>query len=640
MTFIECLRDPNLFGRFFKGESWKAWRSFLAALFAEPARDDEIALYRACTGRAAWPTSAFSEAAVVVGRRGGKSRILALIAVYLATMRDYSPYLAPGEVATIAVLAADRSQARVIFRFVTGLLKAVPLMQPMITGGDSETIALSNRVHIEIATASFRTARGYSFAAVLCDEVAFWRSDESAANPDVEILRALRPGLASIPGSMLLIASSPYAKRGELYNAFRKHYGRDDARVLVWKASTQVMNPSIDPAIIAEAYESDPEAARAEYGGEFRDDLADFVTRETVDAVTMWRRSELPPEAGTAYSAFCDPSGGISDAMTLAVGHLDRRNVCVLDAVAEVRPPFDPEKAVSECVGLLRRFGVATVTGDRYAGLWPVQRFSERGIEFIQSARPKSDIYHDLLPLMNAGRVELLDHPRLRAQFTGLERRTARSGKDSIDHGPGGHDDIANAVAGVLVGLDLDRRPALVKMSDVKDDGRAPAPVSCTMLMAVAVVVEASAAVIFAGARPGMPQLYILDVDAQPFHGAFFRDVVSRLKALLPGFPKAVWAGVCAAAELVPHFEACGLTAFETPEWFDPEASLILAGRVVSEKRVVFCGATIEKMKSQTIAAALTFKAGDAVETALRTALLAAIALKFDEQVTSRPRRS
>ena len=32
-----------------------------------------------------------------------------------------------------------------------------------------------------------------------------------------------------------------------------------------------------------------------------------------------------------------------------------------------------------------------------------------------------------------------------------LERRTARGGRDSIDHGPGAHDDIANAVAGALV---------------------------------------------------------------------------------------------------------------------------------------------------------------------------------------------
>ena len=103
-------------------------------------------------------------------------------------------------------------------------------------------------MHIEIATASFRSTRGYSYAAMLADEVAFWRSDETTLNPDVEILRALRPGLASIPGAMLLMASSPYAKRGELYNAYRRHFGKDDGRVLVWKASTQEMNPSIDKA--------------------------------------------------------------------------------------------------------------------------------------------------------------------------------------------------------------------------------------------------------------------------------------------------------------------------------------------------------------------------------------------------------
>ena len=128
----------------------------------------------------------------------------------------------------------------------------------MIEDENTEAITLSNRVVIEIGTASFRTTRGYSFAAVLCDEIAFWQQDETSANPDVEILRALRPGMASIPGSMLLLASSPYAKRGELYAAYRRHFGKDDARVLVWKADTATMNPRIDPAIIAEAYEFGP----------------------------------------------------------------------------------------------------------------------------------------------------------------------------------------------------------------------------------------------------------------------------------------------------------------------------------------------------------------------------------------------
>ena len=239
----------------------------------------------------------------MVGRRGGKSRILALIATFLATFRDYDPYLAPGEVATVAILAANRAQARSIFRYVSGLLHAVPLMAPMVADETDEQITLTNRVVIEIATASFRTTRGYSFAAILADEVAFWRSDEFSANPDVEILRALRPGLASIPGSILLLASSPYAKRGELYNAYRRHHGKESARVLVWQADTATMNPSIPAEIISEAYEEDPEAAKAEYGGQFRDDLADFVTRETIEAVTSWGRRELPPQRGIEYAA-------------------------------------------------------------------------------------------------------------------------------------------------------------------------------------------------------------------------------------------------------------------------------------------------------------------------------------------------
>ena len=216
------------------------------------------AIYRAATGRNNCPASPFNEAALIVGRRGGKSRALATIAVFLATFRDYAQFLAPGEVATVAVLAANRAQARTIFRYIIGLLRGIPLLSSMVVGETGEAIELSNRVFIEIGTASFRTIRGYSFAAVLCDEIAFWRSDETSANPDTEILRALRPGMANIPGSILLMASSPYAKRGELYSAYRRHFGKDDARVLVWKADTATINPGIDPAIISGAYKFGP----------------------------------------------------------------------------------------------------------------------------------------------------------------------------------------------------------------------------------------------------------------------------------------------------------------------------------------------------------------------------------------------
>ena len=496
-------------------------------------------------------------------------------------------------------------------------------------------------MHIEIATASFRSTRGYSYAAVLADEVAFWRSDETSLNPDVEILRALRPGLASIPGAMLLIASSPYAKRGELYAAYRRHYGKDDARVLVWKASTAEMNPSIDKRIIEEAYESDPESAKAEYGGDFRTDLADYIPRETVDAVTMQDRHELPPEPGVAYSAFVDPSGGVSDSLTLAIGHLDRNAVCILDALLECRPPFDPEAAVIQCATLLRRYGMTMITGDKYAGEWPRARFAEHGIEFEQSARPKSDLYHDLLPLLNARRIELLDHPRLSAQLAGLERRTARSGKDSIDHAPGGHDDLANAVAGALVGIDLDRRQPLVALADVfAADGRAPPlPRHCDIVFVVICVQGADVASLYAGHDRFKPPLYVLDVMAAPLWRNFVGDTTEKLLALKKACT-APGVGIFAPPELVPLFATHAAITRAPPDWFDADLSLAFAAGMVGQGKVKFCAPVADRMRTQAIGAALAFRAGDPVEQALRAAFIEAVCLKFDDRLRSRPRVS
>ncbi len=450
MNILDALNDPALFGPHFPGGSWVRWRAFLAALFALEMDGEALALFQHHTGRVEPPAEAFKEAALVIGRRGGKSRVLASIAVFLACFRDYERYLAPGEVATVAVLAADRKQARTIFRYASGLLKSVPMLARMIEAETAETISLGNRVQIEITTASMRTTRGYTFAAILGDEIAFWPSDDSA-NPDAEIIGAIRPGLATIPSSVLLLASSPYRKRGVLYGTYAKHYGRDDARVLVWRATTLEMNPALDPRIVEEAYADDPDAASAEYGAEFRNDLSDFIPRDVVDACTARGLYEIAPAAGIRYVAFIDPAGGTGgDSMTLAIAHRDGDRA-VLDAVREVKPPFSPEQTTADFAALLRAYGIARVTGDRYAGEWPREAMRRCGVEYALSDRPKSDIYRDCLPLLNSGRAQLLDIGRLASQLCGLERRTARSGRDSIDHAPGAHDDIANAACGALL---------------------------------------------------------------------------------------------------------------------------------------------------------------------------------------------
>jgi len=207
--------------------------------------------------------------------------------------------------------------------------------------------------------------------------------------------------------------------------------------------------------------ERDPELNGAEYISEWRTDVAAFVSREVVEASIVRGRHELWPQPGIQYWGFCDPSGGSgSDSMTLAVAHsegeLGERRI--LDAIREWRPQFSPDDVTKEAAQTLNHYGITTIRGDRFGGDWIAERFREHGIGYEPAEKPKTQIYTEFLPLLNAARTELLDHPRLLAQLCQLERRSVRgSGREVIDHAPNGHDDVANAVAGALIGAGIER---------------------------------------------------------------------------------------------------------------------------------------------------------------------------------------
>jgi len=452
VNILHALDDEKVFAPFFRGDSWSAWRVFLAALFALQLTPQQREVFHRHTGRSAPPGVRPNEGWLICGRRSGKSFVLATVAVFLAAFRDWRPFLGPGERGTIMIIAADRRQARVCMRYCLGLLRSVPMLAQLIESEARESISLRNRVVIEVHTASFRSTRGYAIVAGLLDELAFWPTDEGSSEPDVEVIAAIRPGMATIPGAMLLCASSPYARRGALFDAHRKHFGKDGDPVLVWHAPTRAMNPTLPQRVIDAAMEADPVSAVAEYGAEFRSDIESYVSRDAVEACVALGVRERPPVPDITYAAFVDPSGGSADSFTLAIGHRQDA-VVVVDAVREVKPPFSPESVVVEFAELLRRYNISVVTGDRYAGEWPREQFRKLGIAYEPAARPKSELYKDLLPLVNSGQVELLDHPRSIAQLCSLERRTARGGRDSIDHAPGAHDDVANAIAGLVTGL-------------------------------------------------------------------------------------------------------------------------------------------------------------------------------------------
>jgi hypothetical protein len=439
------MRSPKLLGASFAGPSWHRWQAVLKAAYAEPMDADELAAFREVAGRPP-PKQRVQELVCAIGRGGGKDSVASLIATHAAASFDPKGKLRPGERAIVMCLACDRHQAAIVFNYIRAYFEEVPALKKMVRNITAESIELSNRVTIEVHTNSYRSVRGRSLLCAIFDEVAHWR-DDTTANPDIEMHGAVTPGLARVPNSMLVLISTAHRRSGLLWNRFKDNYGKEND-VLVVRGTTLQFNPTFDAATIDAAIQSDPQLYGAEYNSEWRSDLQAFVSLAAVEACVVAGRYELAPIPGISYQAFVDPSGGASDSMTLAIAHKQDNRV-ILDLVREWRPPFSPESVVGECADLLKTYGVTKVVGDRYGGLWVQEPFIRSGISYKLSDLEKNRIYQGFLPLINSGRVELLDLPKLISQLSSLERRTARGGRDSIDHPRGLHDDVGNVCAGV-----------------------------------------------------------------------------------------------------------------------------------------------------------------------------------------------
>jgi hypothetical protein len=443
ISIRKALSDKNLLGSTLTGDSWLPLRILLIALMGEALNEEERKIFSQLTERQQEPGQRVEEFVAVVGRRGGKSRAMAILAAYVGGLCKHS--LVKGETGVLLLIAPDQRQAKIALDYCAAALEQSPILKQLIANRNTDTLELTNGISIEVRSASFRRLRGPTYVAVIADEAAFWYSDEFSANTDSEILNAVRPGLAT-SGGPLIIASSPYAKRGVLWETHRRNFGKDgDPLILVAQGASRDFNQTLQQSVVDRALERDQAAASAEYLAQFRSDIEGFVSSEVVRGC-LGTHIEMAPLSQHRYHAFVDPSGGSSDSFTVSISHKEGDKI-VIDLVHEVRPPFSPETVVDDLCVILKTYRITRVTGDRYAGEWPREQFRKRGINYACSEKPKSDLYRDLLPLLNSEKIVLPKSERLVSQLCGLERRTARSGKDSIDHGPGSHDDVANSVA-------------------------------------------------------------------------------------------------------------------------------------------------------------------------------------------------
>lgn len=447
----QTLTDKNLLGAAFPDlSSWRSWRTALKVAHGLPLTSPELPLFRASTGRETPPQGPAQEVYYVVGRRGGKSRITAATACYQAAFADTS-VLSPGEIGLVAVVANDREQAGIVLSYCREIFNLSPILAGMVEANLAQEIRLKNRVSIKILTCSTAAVRGYTLLAAILEEASFWRVE--GRDPGQEIVRSLRPGLATTGGPLIAI-SSPYSRQGVMWEAHKRYFGQEGA-VLVWVAPSKVMNPRLSQDVIDRALAEDRVSAECEYltnpASPFRDDVTGFLDSETLESLVIPGRRELPPQAGARYVGFCDPSGGRQDAFTIALAHGEPSGRVILDAVRRRVPPFNPGDVVAEFAQVLKDYRCREVTGDSYSAEWVVAAFREHGITYRASERNRSQIFTEALPLITRGQLELLDNRVLLAELRGLERKTRPQGRDFISHGPGGHDDVANSACGACV---------------------------------------------------------------------------------------------------------------------------------------------------------------------------------------------
>jgi len=455
INIIDIINDERFFKPLFGDIStWNAWKVFLKALFGIPITDKaERRLFRECTGLKKPRNIPAREAYVIAGRRSGKSYISSIIAVYLAAFKDWKRFLNFGEKGWIFIIANDRAQAKIIKGYISGILNSNAMFQKLIERELQWEIELKNGVGISVKTCNFRTIRGYTVLAAICEEIAFWR-DEYSANPAKEILTALRPSLATIPESLLIGISTPYSRFGYLWEQYTNYFGKSEKGIpLVWRAPTKVMNPTIDENLINDALRDDYASAKSEWLADWREDLELFLSMEMIDDAVVSKRIELPKQDDVQYFGFIDPSGGRHDSFALAICHKLEKGKVILDCIREVKAPLKPDEVIADLSAILKSYGVYCIGSDRYGAELITSPFKEHGIFVENSELSSSEIYLNFLPMLANNNVELLDDRTLIEQLRGLERKTRTGGKDQVTHAqyPGAHDDVANAVAGACV---------------------------------------------------------------------------------------------------------------------------------------------------------------------------------------------
>jgi hypothetical protein len=444
---IEAVLEPRLIGDTLSTAQIVALKAPYGELLTD---EQELTIYRQATEREAYVPREYREVDFICGRRSGKSsKLAANVALFEAAFRKHQ--LAPGERGHVVVIATTQRQAAVVFNYILARLENSPTLRRLIQGDPrADEVDLTNGITIAVWPCNFRSIRGLSIVCAICDEIAFWRDADTGANPASEVLKAIRPAMATFPTAKLVKITSPYAKQGIIWDDFQARHKRDD--LLVWRLDSATMNPSLDRDFLAAEEQRDPDFFRREYLAEFWESASGFLPPEMVDAAIVPGRYELAPQADAFMAAALDSAFRGDNFAFSAVKRTDTGRI--IQAVNRCwrgsrAKPVNMAATVEEIVSILRRFGITRIAGDQHCAEPIRQAFAAQGIDFVQrtTVGNRAQCFNTLRTLVTSRQIDLLDDPAQTAELKSLEQIVTGSGSVRVEASGSGHDDRAVALA-------------------------------------------------------------------------------------------------------------------------------------------------------------------------------------------------
>lgn len=442
-------------------------RQFLDALYGLPTLTAAIGPYHHFTLRRDPPKGHQADVTVVCGRRSGKTGYIGIpIALYEALLGGHESYLRRGERATIPIIAQDKEIAGETLATLLALVTGTPALRAELQRETAGLVLFKNRVQVQVKACNFRATRGLHIPVAILDEIGVWNVE--GVNPDRAVVDSLRPAMATFPNRRLIKLSTPWAKAGILWDDFERGWSTDDHRVLLWRAPTWYMNPTVPADYFVQEHERDPDIARREYGAEFSEPIDSFLPWQQIKDAVDQGVVERPPNKERQYRVAVDVAFK-TDSTTLCVCHREKDAV-IVDVWREWRPVrgkvvLSLESLAKQVALVCHLYGCRNVAGDQFAAEPVREAFRRRGLTFSEIAftarrwrrqtpdnrrevgASKVDIFGAMKTLILQGRLRLPDVPEGARQLRNLEVKHSFSGNEQIGAPAGQHDDYAASLA-------------------------------------------------------------------------------------------------------------------------------------------------------------------------------------------------